>query len=154
VGEYDNAPGFGGDLQPSTEHYVVDGDVRLVFSSRHGHPASTRQVSAAIPMMVPEYVSSFQPPIAAVLLCSLGMIHKAPDAGGLGTVRAAKHHVIALHPMTKNPAATILTSRCQCVDRAFEGIEIIALTLHCYAKSIFIRITAGMTSAHVALQPS
>ena len=148
--KYDNTSGSGWDFEPSLEHRIADDDIRFTFLRRRVHLGSVLEANAIIVVVI----ANFQPPIAAVLSCGLGMIHKACDAGGLGTVCTAKHHVIALHPMTENPAATMLTSRCQRVDGAFEGIEIIALILHCYAKGIFIRITAGITGTHVILRPS
>jgi hypothetical protein len=96
--------------------------------------------------------SSLSPRIETVLLRSQRMVNEPRDAGLLGTMRAAKHCVVALHTMAQDTAAAVVTLRCQRVDGAFKGIEIITATFHCYLKRLFIYITAGIAGCHATLQ--
>jgi len=50
----------------------------------------------------------------------LGSILESGDSHVLGAMGAAKNHSSLLHAVANHPAATMLTSRRQRIDRAFE----------------------------------
>jgi hypothetical protein len=50
----------------------------------------------------------------------LGSILKSRDSRVLGEMGEAKNHSSLFHAVANHPAAAVLTSRCQRIDRAFE----------------------------------
>lgn len=66
----------------------------------------------------------------------------------LGTRRAAIDQIIVLGSVTDDSATTVIARWCQQMDRTFERIKCVFLSVHCHGKRLVVVISANITFRH------